>query len=214
VTALVLCLCLAPVPKADAALTKLFGSPADPGKKCTFDLDGDVLTVGMPAEHHTLTASGGSHNAPRTERDAGRDFTATVELKATLPDGAISDVKGVDPGVGGGIVLWIDAKNYAALIRVHEAQGGGNNTSHELHYILNGEELGDSAKAAAYVDTWHRVRLTRKGAKLKAEQSPDGKIWQSVAEIDFTDKPGKLGIFAEHNTQKPAKVQFRGFGVK
>jgi hypothetical protein len=213
-TAFVLCLCFAPVPKADAAIVKLFGTPVDSGKKCTFSLDAETLTVGMPAEHHTLAAEGGTRNSPRTEQPVDRNFVAEIELKATMPDGATSDLQGVDAGIGGGIVLWIDQKNYAVLIRVHESRNGMKNTTHELHYVLNGEELGDTLPNIPYSDTWHRVRLTRKGAKLLGEQSADGKLWTRVAEIDFTDKPGKVGLFAEHNTQKPVKVQFRGLAVK
>lgn len=214
-TALALVLAFAPVPKgADPELVKQYGTPVDAGKDCTFKLVKDGLTVSMPAAHHTLTAEGGTMNAPRTERDAAGDFTASVRVKSALPGGETSDIKTVDPGVGGGLVLWIDEKNYAALIRVHERRSGGPATMHELHFVVGGVESDESGTDVATSDGWHSLRLTRKGGKITAESSADGKAWVVVKEAAFPAKPAKLGVFAEHNTSKPVTVSFSEFTVK
>src|SRR5438105_204783 len=178
--ALPLAVLAAPVPKGQSEAVKEFGTAVDPDNDCTFAAADGKLTITAPANHHTLTTSPTKKNAPRVVRDVEGDFTATVRVQAELPGALASDLPGVDPGVAAGLVVWADDGNFACLIRLHELLGQKRVTTDELHYQLDGDEVGESGPVRPLDTTAAYLRVTRTGGQVVGEASPDGKEGRKV----------------------------------
>src|SRR5262249_34889176 len=80
----------APVPRESHAdkIRRLYGTPEDPDKVCTFALDGNALRLTAAKGLRGLNPSRGLVNAPRTLRPVRGDFEATVRVtKDAVADG-------------------------------------------------------------------------------------------------------------------------------
>jgi regulation of enolase protein 1 (concanavalin A-like superfamily) len=209
----------APVPKADPnpELTRLYGTPVDPDKDCTFAVKGTALAVTLPAGDHTLTAEGTKRNAPRVLRDApAGDFTATVRVEVTFAPDAAAPPDALDPGSGAGLLVWADDRNHVLVMRCHEALGRKRvTTGTELHGVVNGEDVNESGPPGPHAPAAVFLRLERAGGTIRGAVSPDGTNWQPAGEAEFPAAlKVKVGVFAEHNTNRPVTATFDQFRVK
>jgi regulation of enolase protein 1 (concanavalin A-like superfamily) len=209
----------APVPtkKSPDEITKLFGTPVDPDKDCTFTVADGKLTITAPATFHALTTPAPTKNAPRVLREVAGDFIATVRVQADLPAAVtlVSDLPEVNPGVAAGLVVWIDEENYVGLIRLHEMLGNRRLSTNEMHWQLGEEDAGASSPPLPLDTAPAYLRLTRSGGRLVGEASPDGETWKRVAAVDFpTMDRVKVGVFMEHTTGQQASAVFDQYELK
>src|SRR5580704_11340407 len=72
----------APIPKETEAdkIRRLYGTPEDPDKFCTFALDGNQLRLTAAKGLRGLNPSRGLTNAPRTLKPVRGDFEASVRV--------------------------------------------------------------------------------------------------------------------------------------
>jgi|SRR5579883_1187298 len=205
----------APVPKPPGPGVAAFGTVVDPDKDCQFAADDGRLTISLPAAHHTLTTTPTSKNAPRVVRDVDGDFTATVRVEAKLPENPTSDLPGVDPGVAAGLVVWADSGNYVCLTRAHELLGAKRVSSAEFHYLEDGQEGGTSGAPAPLDTAGVFLRVTRQGARITGEISPDGKEWARVSATDLKAASRvRVGVFAENTAGRKVIAVFDKYEVK
>jgi hypothetical protein len=204
----------APVPKGPA-VSKEFGTSVDPDKDCTFVIEDGKLTITIPPTHHTLSTASSKQNAPRVLKDVEGDFTATVRVQAGYPDDPKSDLPDHEPGVAAGLVVWGGEGNFVCLIRLHEMLGQKRVTTNELHWQIDGDEVGESGPVAHMDTTPHFLRVTRSGGQVVGEASPDGKAWRRVGAAEFKGPSKvKVGVFLEHNSGHKTTGTFDKYEVK
>lgn len=197
---------------------KGWGSVTNPNGDCTFTADKGKLTITVPGTLHDLHPNR-RMNAPRVLREVEGDFTATVKVTCALTPG-----KGVAKGANtagcyAGLLLWAGEKDYIRLER--NARWAGDSLvsfTPGFEYWKEGR-LKEGAPGGGAADffkedsTW--FKLERKGGKVTAHYSHDGKEWNEVKEVD-TELPKKLhiGVAAINSSDTPFTVEFEDLKVE
>ena len=206
----------APIPKGTDAdrLKKLFGTPVDADKVCTFELiEGDRLRVRAPNTHQTQIPFTSLANVPRVVREVEGDTTLTVKLSDTIaPDagpglGAVARMA----TVGAGLVI-SDNNGVRVLFFQQRVRRKGEWATQLVfsrawpdYCETCPRQLGD-VKDSIY------LRLVAKAGRVTAESSSDGKMWNEVIDRDVT-LTGKLtvGVFVLQHTNKRYETIFDNF---
>jgi hypothetical protein len=195
-----------------------WGTVTDPDGDCTFKEDRGKLTITVPGNLHDLHATRGM-NAPRVLREVEGDFTATVKVTCALTPG-----KGVAKGANtagyyAGLLLWAGEKEYVRLER-NALWGGGKLVSFTplFEYWKDGGMRVASPRGGAPDffkpdSTW--FQLERKGGKVTARYSDDGKEWAVAQKVD-TELPKKLhvGVAAINSSDTRFIVEFGDLKVE
>jgi regulation of enolase protein 1 (concanavalin A-like superfamily) len=189
--------------------------PTDPDKDCTFKKEKGGLTITVPGKDHGLAIERGRMNAPRLLRDVEGDFVAEVRVSGTLNPSMTSTAAGRTPFLAGGLVLMADEKTYIRLERAaYRRDDVATYANWELRQDGNWLLQGNSSvcplkEKAAY------LRLERKGDRLLASVSEDGKEWSELSPLELKlPAKLKLGVTANSTCTDPFSAHFDRFKLR
>lgn len=205
----------APVPKEDdaARMRRIYGTPEDPDKDCTFKMVGDKLRIEIPAKHHSMNPNPGFMNAPRVVGEVEGDFTAVVRVTFPIrPAPGPKADEDFNKFATGGLVAWVsDEENCQVLRREQDVNGKPREKFVRCLRLRNytGVSVGGIGPAVQDWPDAGYLRLTRDGKKLRAAHSRDGKEWKEhdAVEAGWGGKV-KVGLIAENGYNAPFEVTF------
>ncbi len=190
-----------------------WGTVVDPDGDCKIAPTGTILRIEVPGNLHDLNADISKMNAPRVLRAVDGDFVAQVKVVGAFqPGGKSTNPKSV-PYNGAGLFVWSDANNYIRLERAAMLRGGKVTT------IVNYEEREEGNRGAVHnvkipAGTVY-LRLQRRGGRVNAWVSLEGRNWQALKPIDVNWPPRvKVGISAINSNSEPFSLSFEEFSVK
>src|SRR5262245_26794399 len=167
--------------------------PVDPDKDCTFKLGRGGLTITVPGKDHGLAFERGRMNAPRLLRDVEGDFRAEVRVSGNFTPSAASSAPGRVPFLGAGLVLMADEKTY---VRLERAAFRRDEVSTYANWELRQDGtwvLAGSASVCPLKQKATHLRLERRGDRLVASVSEDGKEWKEFDPLEVK-LPAKLKL--------------------
>lgn len=218
------CLLLAPIVFADdpAPEPHPFGpewaKPEDPDKGCKFRLTKAGLIMTLPAKYHDFGGHSDKKNAPRMLRAVEGDFVAEIRLKGKFdPVGPSTRTNALlrEPAVSAGFVLLESEKTFALLEREVQTSPDGKTKAGVASFTLTRDGKGTGTGASFQVPGDAYLQLTRKGDKLSAAMSDDGKTWHELRsfEVKLPAKL-KLGLIARTTSSAVFAPEFDGFTLR
>ena len=190
--------------------------PVDPDGDCKFLRARGGLTIRVPGKDHDLAAERKLMNSPRLLRAVEGDFVAEVRVGGKFVPSAGSTTTERIPFVGAGLVLLAGEKTYVRLERAALRKGGEVKTyanwelRQEGRWVLAGEEAVCPLKGK---QTY--LRLERKGDKLLASVSEDGKKWTGLKPLELKLPARlKLGVCAGTTSTEPFAPRYDGFKLR
>lgn len=196
-----------------------WGSLVDPDGDCTVKGEKGKLTITVPNTHHNLNPAIAS-NAPRVLQEVEGDFTATVKVTGEFKPGEKATKPRGYPFNGAGLLIWKDAKNCVRLERnIWWMPDRGKHACYPplLEYYKDGAYQNTNPPGTT--DEFFKgrstyLRLERKGDKVAASYSHDGKEWTAVKEVTVNlPKKVQVGVAAVNSSDKPFTVEFEDFKV-
>lgn len=196
-----------------------WGRLIDPDHDCTVTAAQGKCTVQVPARLHDLNPRNGKLNAPRVLQQVEGDFVVQVKVFGKLEPGANSTAPRSVPFNGAGLLLWADEKNYVRLERnMYLVRGTPACYPPLFEVYQDGQYQGTNPPPAKGVFFEHEstcFRLERKGNKIAAHYSHDGKKWTALREVTITLPPQvQVGVAALNTSDKPFAVQFHEFELR
>jgi regulation of enolase protein 1 (concanavalin A-like superfamily)/predicted RNA-binding Zn-ribbon protein involved in translation (DUF1610 family) len=196
-----------------------WGAVTDPSGDCTFTAETSRLVVKVPGGIHNLNPNRGMQ-APRVLKMVNGDFVAQIKVTGDFKPGEKAVADQHSSFNGAGLLAWQDEKNYIRLERNRwyvPAEQKYACYPPLLEYYKNGEYQGadpDSTLDEFFKgrSTW--LRLERKGDKVIASYSHDGKEWTEAKEITV-ELPAELsvGVAAINTSAEPFTVEFDEYKV-
>jgi regulation of enolase protein 1 (concanavalin A-like superfamily) len=170
--------------------------PVDPDKDCKFKREKGGLTIEVPGKDHDLAAQR-LMNSPRLLRDVEGDFVAEVRVGGKFVPSLGATTTERVPFVGAGLVVMADEKNYVRLERAALRRG-------EVKTYVNWElwqegrwVLAGSDSVCPLKEKQTYLRVERKGGRLLAWASEDGKAWTELKSLELKmPAKVKLGVAA------------------
>jgi len=211
---LIVCAALADPAPVNRPWVTGWDKPVDPDKDCKFIRYKDTLTIEVPpGKNHGLAVEIDLTNAPRLLRDVEGDFVAQVRVEGTFLPSENSSNRQRLSFIGAGLVLMKEERTYIRLERaaLHVRGEIKHYTNWELRedgkWLLAGntgvQPLEDEA---AY------LRLQRKGDKLLASVSHDGKEWKELKPLEVKlPAKLKLGVSLSTSSMDAFAPQFDQF---
>jgi regulation of enolase protein 1 (concanavalin A-like superfamily) len=201
-----------------AQTIKGWGTVTDPSGDCTVKEEKGKVKIEVPGGTHDLNALVGM-NAPRVLKEIEGDFTAEVKVTGDFQPGEKS-AKAPSPFNGAGLLVWQDDKNYLRLERnTWWVADAGKYACYPplVEYYEDGQyqETNPQGTLEEFFkgkSTW--LKLERRGTKVIASYSHDGKEWEVAREI-YTKFPKsvQIGVAAVNTSVMPFKVEFDQFKV-
>ena len=190
-----------------------WGRRFDPDRDCTFNVQGGALTIDVPPTPHDLSIELGRTNAPRMLREVDGDFSIQVKVCGDIRPMAAGSIPGRLSYQAGGILLWIDERNYVRLERAALNRNGNIVTYAAYESRANG--LPGPSHSLNISDQDTSLRLERRGDQLRAFVSSDGGPWRPQQNIDM-DLPARvqIGVAAVNAAQQQLQVRFEGLQVE
>jgi regulation of enolase protein 1 (concanavalin A-like superfamily) len=190
-----------------------WGAVIDPDKDCQVALDGEKLSMTLPAAAHDFAAELERWNAPRVMASAKGDFIAQVKISGTFTPAKPSTISGRTPYNGAGILIEVDKQNYVSLQRAALFRDGKIRHYANFELRQNGQ-LTSSHFNTNLDDADAYLRLERRGPKIYAMFSRDGVKWQSYepVEVDFP-KAVNVGVEAINSSADAFECSFEGFSI-
>jgi regulation of enolase protein 1 (concanavalin A-like superfamily) len=173
--------------------------------------DGARVTLEVPAGSFDLYPENQKVNAPRLTQDASGDFAVQVKVVGKVMGEKGAEAPGRDVAFNAAtLVIWQDENHFVRLDRAGFHKAGKPNHQTYYHVYLDGKRTVQQVRPLAVKDSW--LRLERKGGKITASWSQDGKAWQSYPEQDvkLADKV-KVGVAALNASSKPFAASFEEF---
>ena len=197
-----------------------WGTVTDPIGDCTVKQEKQKLSITVPGGTHDLNQAIGGMKAPRILKEVEGDFTVQVKVTGEFKPGEKAAAENTRPFNSAGLLLWQDEKNYIRLERnnwwasevssyvrfppliEHYRDGDFQNT--------NPEPTADEFFKGK--STW--LRLERKGDKVTASYSHDGKEWTEAKQMT-AEFPKKLrvGLAVVNTSVKDCAVDFEEFKI-
>jgi regulation of enolase protein 1 (concanavalin A-like superfamily) len=178
--------------------------PTDPDKDCTFKKEKGGLTITVPGKDHDLAIERKLMNTPRLLRTVEGDFVAEVRVSGKFVPSDGSTTSERIPFVGAGLVLMADDNTYVRLERAALRRG-------EVQTYANWElrkdgvwQLRGRADIRPLKEKATYLRLERKGDKLLASVSEDGKEWSDLDPLELK-LPAKLKLGVAAGTTSTEK---------
>ena len=190
-----------------------WGELADAGGQAKVRKDGARVTLEVPAGSYDLYPENQKVNAPRLVQDASGDFAVQVKVVGKVMGEKGAEAPGRDVAFNAAtLVIWQDENNFVRLDRAGFHKAGKPNHQTYYHVYLDGKRTVHQNRPLAVKDSW--LRLQRKGGKVTAGWSQDGKTWQSYPEQDvkLADKV-KVGVAALNASSKPFAASFEELKV-
>lgn len=215
----------APVPKdgVKAKIEKQYGKMVDPKGDSTFDLDGDKLTITLPAGEprgfgYVEGLKRGDpdekfDHTPRVEFTQTGDFTLTVRVHSPLTE----DAKPLTPEsaseLGGGFRF--NPKNgswYRFGVMQSRPGRGKQSTIFPLDTpgVLTNSGSGSGTSYAGLKGETIWLRATRSGEVIKQEASIDGAKWKeyTTTRCVIADDTITVSLYALHHSDTKHTVTF------
>ena len=184
-----------------------WGRRFDPDGDCTFNLQGGSLTIDVPPTPHDLSIETGQYNAPRVLREVDGDFRLQVKVCGDMQPRVAGSVPGRTAYQAGGILLSSDERNYVRLERAAFNQDGKITQCLVFQSRFKGRRGLTHMVGIPAKDT--HLRLERRGNRLRAFVSADGRLWHSLPNIDIDLSPKvQVGIAVINTTQQLLQVRF------
>lgn len=191
-----------------------WGQVYDPDGDCGFAPQEARLNITVPGTAHDLSAEMGQVNAPRVLQEVEGDFTAEVKVCGVIHPNAIPTVFGHTPYQAGGLLLYLDSRNYVRLERAALFRDG------EVHCFASFEQRGNgvpifptAAQPLPEGDVF--LRLERQGNQVLAFVRVPGQ--EEVGLMPLTiNYPSKvqIGVAVVNAAALPLSVHFEQFTVK
>lgn len=213
---LVVCAAVAaPVP-AKRPWVSGWDKPVDPDKDCKFTREKDTLTIEVPGKDHDLGVERGLMNSPRLLRDVEGDFVVQVRVRGTFRPSNGSTSNQRLPFVGAGLLLMKDDNTYIRLERAALVKGGEVKTYANWELRTDGKwVLAGAERVQPLEDKPTYLRLARKGDKLLASVSHDGKEWKELKPLDVKlPAKVKIGVSAGGTSMDVFAPRFDQFQLK
>jgi regulation of enolase protein 1 (concanavalin A-like superfamily) len=191
-----------------------WGTEVDPDGDVKIIVSGQSLTMQIPGTPHVLAPERDKMNAPRVTAPVLGDLTVVVRVDGAFHPDLKSTVKGLSSRQTGGLILWKNPGNY--LVFQHRASVDEGKVVHQA--VL--EELRGSDKGVTHRQAIPEgatfLRLERKGSRLTAAFSKDGKDWNEMKPVVTTWADGvvQVGVVAVNTSTGPHKVTFNEFSLK
>jgi regulation of enolase protein 1 (concanavalin A-like superfamily) len=195
-----------------------WGTLTDPDNDCTVKEEAGKLTMTVPGGTHDLNQALGGMKAPRILQPVEGDFRVQVKVSGEFaPGDKAADARAV-PFNGAGLLIWQDEKNYLRLERNIWWVAQAEKTARYpplIEYYKDGQyqetnPMGTFDEFFKGRSTW--LKLDRRGDKVTASYSHDGKDWTAAKEITVElPKKIQLGVAAVNTSTKPFKVEFEEF---
>jgi regulation of enolase protein 1 (concanavalin A-like superfamily) len=198
---------------------KGWGTVTDPTGDCTIKEEKGKLEVKVPGSLHDLNPRTGMQ-APRVLQEVRGDFVLQVKVSGDFKPGEKAAEGTTTSFNGAGLLVWQDEKNYVRLERntwYVPTEGKYACYPPLLEYYKDGEYQQTNPEGTLDEffqgrSTW--LRLERKGGKLVASYSHDGKEWTEVKEVpvELGDKVS-VGVAAVNTSAETFTVGFEEFKV-
>jgi regulation of enolase protein 1 (concanavalin A-like superfamily) len=188
--------------------------PIDPDKDCKFVRESGGLTIEVPGKDHDLAIERPLMNSPRLLRDVEGDFVARVRVTGKFEPSFDSTTDQRIPFVGAGLVLIESDQTFIRLDRATLRSGDGLKAyaSWELRQDGKWVRAGEATEKPLDEDKPTYLKLERKGDKLLASVSQDGKTWSELDPIEVTlPAKVKLGLLAGTTSSDPFKPHYDQF---
>jgi hypothetical protein len=195
---------------------KGWGKVIDTAGDCSVKGDENRLTIEVPGGTHDLGPFPRGLHAPRVLKEVEGDFSVQVKVTGDFRPGEELAPPAPSPFNGAGLLIWQDSKNFIRLERNAwwPPDGGGYACYPPLfEYYWKGQfqYTNPNVTRASFFkgrSTW--LKLERRGGKVSASYSHDGKEWTEVKQIDV-DLPRKVqvGVAAVNTSTKPFVVRFQ-----
>jgi regulation of enolase protein 1 (concanavalin A-like superfamily) len=190
-----------------------WGELVDPSGQCKVRLDDAGVTVEVPAGSFDLYPESQKVNAPRLVQDASGDFAVQVKVVGKVMGEKGAEAPGRDVAFNAAtLLIWQDENNFVRLDRAGFHKAGKPNHQTYYHIYQGGKRAVHEGRKLPVKDSW--LRLERKGGKVTASWSEDGKKWQSypAQDVKLADKV-KVGVAALNASSKPFAASFEELKV-
>ncbi len=195
-----------------------WGAIVDPDGDCQIKGDKKKVTITVPGTPHDLSGNFINKNAPRVLQEIEGDFTVQVKVTGDFDPGNKPAVEGTIAFNGAGLLIWKNENNYLRLERNlwYTPDGIEAQFPPLLEYWKDNDPafFMPGATKQFFEGRSTHLRLKRRGAKVTAFVSHDGKTWLDGKTLD-TDFPKKVkvGIDAINTSSRPFTVHFEELRV-
>ena len=199
--------------KGPVLAIKGWGDIIDPDNDCTVKVEGEKVTVNVPATAHDFAGELGRWNAPRVLSTIRGDFIIEVKVSGTFKPIDQSTIAERRSYNGAGLMLIKDPKNHISLHR------GTVYLEDKIRHYANFELRRDAELVISRYemdldekDTF--LRLERRGKQFYGMASHDGINWKSYEPIE-ADFPEELsaGVEAVNSSKEPFACGFAGLTI-
>lgn len=199
-------------PKNSVGVT-LWGDFVDPDGDCTARFDHGGVRFELPGKLHDLNGAVGTTNAPRLVQEVEGDFVAQVKVSGEFQPSAPSTRRSALPYNGAGFAVWLDADHF---VRAERGAVLRNKDVHGFFLFENHEEARTIARHNGFLEQGDiYLKIERRGARLLAFHSTDGKAWAETEPMDIPWPPRlKLGLCAISSSFSPLSVRCDEFSVR
>jgi regulation of enolase protein 1 (concanavalin A-like superfamily) len=196
-----------------------WGTVVDPDGDCTVKGRDGALTITVPGTVHDLNQDifkgRRGRNAPRVLQAIEGDFTLQVKFSGNFHPGTVAASPAQIAFHGGGLLLWIDSRNYLRVERGVWVDRDGKATmlTPFVEFWRNGRLDGTvvaTADASLLKGPSVYLRVERRKGEIRARVSADGKAWtDAVAPLNLDLPPTvRVGVDAVNTSRKPFTATF------
>ncbi len=200
-----------PKPQVEEPLVDQWGILSGPPGQTRFQVDGNELTIAIPAKLHILSPDLKSKNSPRLLTGVSGDFMAQVRVNGRILPGTQPLPNLPFTFQGAGLLIWQDENNYLRLERTASYSPAGKQHQILVENCRDGRLLPSTFRDSREADTL--LRLERKGSEARCSYSPDdGKTWLEVKRQNVTFPANvQVGISASNASAKPFSARLEAF---
>jgi regulation of enolase protein 1 (concanavalin A-like superfamily) len=189
-----------------------WGTAIDPDGDCKIQQAGRVLTIAVPGTLHDLSPSLKKWNTPRLLREVESDFIVKVKIVGDFkPRGRSTKPKG-EPQNRAGLLIWRDGDNFIRLERSAVFRNGKVSS-----FALFEERASQhrNENTAVLTPGTAFLSMERKGNRLTASVSNDGRQWHKFKPLEITwSGPLQVGLEADNSAAEPFSVRFEEFSLE
>ena len=197
-----------PAREGGAQKVEGWGEFTDAGGQSKARKDGARVTIEVPAGSFDLYPESQNVNAPRLLQDATGDFSVQVKVVGKVMGEKGAEATGRDVAFNAAtLLIWQDENNFVRYDRAGFHKAGKPNHQTYYHIYQDGKRTAHLNRPLAVKDSW--LRLERKGDKVIASWSQDGKSWQNypAQDVKLPDKV-KVGVAALNASSKSFVASF------
>jgi regulation of enolase protein 1 (concanavalin A-like superfamily) len=193
---------------------KGWGQIIDPDSDCLFREAKGKLEVTVPGTAHDLNGGFQQYNAPRVLQEVEGDFILQVKVSGDFKPGDTASAPGRYAFNGAGLILWESEKNYIRLERNIWVTPEGKTFCFPplFEHWKDGQYMKtnpEHTEEPFFKDRFTYLRLERRGDKIQAAVSHEGREWMSLKAITVElPKKVRVGVAAINTSKRPFTVEF------